>query len=373
MNEYFRVSRLILEKLIATDTSNPPGSEQPAAEYLAEFLTASGFTCTMQMIDTGRTNLIAELRKGVGPSLLYNGHLDVVPACGNWSFPPFQLTERDGKLYGRGSCDMKSGVAAMCAAAACMAKNPFSGTLRLLFVADEERRNRGAQTYLQHYAKSDYTVIGEPTNLHVAVAHRGICRDYITFFGKATHAALVRDEGCNSVLMAAKAVLALEKLSQKLECCRHPILPSPSVAVTLLEGYESENIIPARVKLLTDFRIHPGTTLEEAQEIVRKTLQDAGLEDFEIANHFFLSGGQLDEHDPFVTACCRIAAEISGQTEIPRAFGASCEQCFFEGKPTLICGPGSMEQAHTVDEYVQEEQLYRAVEFYIRLAEAILK
>ncbi len=373
MNESFRLSRLILEKLVATDTSNPPGSEQPAAEYLAEFLTACGFACVMQTIDAGRVNLIAELRRGAGPSLLYNGHLDVVPACGNWNFPPFRLTQRDGKLYGRGSCDMKSGVAAMCAAAAYMAKTPFSGTLKLLFVADEERGNLGAHTYLQHYEKSDYTVIGEPTNLHVAVAHRGICRNYVTFFGKAKHAALVRDAGHSSVLMAAKAVLALEELNQNLERRSHPILPSPSVAVTQLEGYEGENIIPARVRLLTDFRIHPGTTLEEAQETIRKTLQKAGLEDFAVENHFFLPGGQIDEHDPFVTACCRIAAEISGQAEAPQAFGASCEQCFFQGKPTLICGPGSMEQAHTADEYVQEEQLYRAVEFYIRLAQTILK
>ena len=148
MNKYFRCSRLILERLVEINTSNPPGGEQLAAEYLANFLTEFGFSCTIQVVDTGRANIIAELRKGSGPTLLYNGHLDVVPAGRDWSFPPFKLTQQDGKLFGRGSCDMKSGVAAMCAAAACIAKSRFSGTLRLLFVADEERGNQGIRHYL---------------------------------------------------------------------------------------------------------------------------------------------------------------------------------------------------------------------------------
>lgn len=373
MNEYDRLSRLILEQLVAMDTGNPPGGEQQAAEYLAELLRPYGFSCAVQPIGPGRANVIAELKKGCGASLLYNGHLDVVPATGSWNFPPFQLTKCDDKLYGRGSCDMKSGVAAMCAAAACLAERPFSGTLRLAFVADEERGNRGIRAYLEHYSKCDFTVVGEPTNLHVAVAHRGICRDFITLSGRAAHAALVREAGKSSVLKAAQAVLALEDLNQKLEGYRHPILPPPSVAVTQIVGFESENIIPARVKLLTDFRIHPGVTAPEAQELLRQALNDAGVSDFIMENHFFMPGGQLGAHDPFVETCCRVAAGLSGQPEKPRAFGASCEQCYLQEMPTLICGPGDMEQAHTVNEFVQEEQLYRAVEFYIRLAKIILK
>jgi acetylornithine deacetylase/succinyl-diaminopimelate desuccinylase-like protein len=371
MNEYYQLSRLILENLVAVDTSNPPGGEQPAAEYLAEFLTSVGFSCTLQTVDAGRANVIAQLQQGSGASLLYNGHLDVVPAGGNWSVPPFRLTERDGKLYGRGSCDMKSGVAAMCAAAACLAKSRFSGTLRLVFVANEERGNLGIQTYLRQYANSDYTVIGEPTNLHVAVAHRGICRDYITLHGRATHAALASDPENNAVLMAAETVLGLEKLNQELKSCRHPVLPPPGIVVTQLEGFEGENIVPGQVKLLTDFRILPGTTLEKAQDILRRALQRGGQKSFKLENHFFMPGGQLDACHPFVSACCRIAAEIFGREETPRAFDASCEQCYLQKMPTLICGPGDMKQAHTwMSSYRRTALSCRGILY--PLAEAIL-
>ena len=373
MNAYAKLSRKILEDLIAFDTVNPPGNERQAAEYLAEFLAKYGFFCTVQPVGTGRANVIAELQKGNGVTLLYNGHLDVVPAYGNWKFPPFQLTEQDGRLYGRGTCDMKGGVAAMCAAAARMAQIDYVGTLRLLFVAGEEMGSLGTKLYLQHHAKSDYTVIGEPTDLHVAVAHRGICRDRITVHGAAVHAALAHTKENNAVLMAAKAVLALEKLNQELKNSTHSVLPSPSVAVTMLEGYEAENTVPSEVRILTDFRIHPGTTADAVCNRLAEALIDAGLTAVTIENQSYMPGGELAVHDPFVTVCSRIAGELSGREEAPCAFEASCEQCYFQGKPTLICGPGNIVQAHTADEYLVEEQLYRAVEFYTRLASAILQ
>ena len=186
----------LLRELIGFDTVNPPGNEKPAARYLAGILEPMGFKCEVQDLGGSRANLIAVLDGGDGPELMLNGHLDVVPAVGEWDSSPFSMEEKDGKLYGRGTCDMKGGIAAMCEAAMrCAArKEPMKGKLKLLFVADEECSNLGTLSYLKTHERSDYAIIGEPTRLEVAVAHRGVSRDYIDVKGAPRHAALPAGE-----------------------------------------------------------------------------------------------------------------------------------------------------------------------------------
>ena len=129
----------ILAKLIEFQTVSPPGNEAPAAEFLAGLLQSRGFCVQVQQLGNNRANMIAWIGEE-GPELMLNGHLDVVPAAGEWTFPPFSMTRKEGRLYGRGSADMKGGVAAMCEAAIRFASKggPRRGRLKLLFVADEE-------------------------------------------------------------------------------------------------------------------------------------------------------------------------------------------------------------------------------------------
>ena len=137
-------------------------SRQPVS---AGILQTAGFRCEVQDLGGNRANLIAVLGGGDGPELMLTGHLDVVPAMGAWDSSPFSMAEKDGRLYGRGTSDMKGGIAAMCEAAmGCAArKETMKGSLKLLFVADEECSNLGTLSYLKTHGGSGYAIIGEPT------------------------------------------------------------------------------------------------------------------------------------------------------------------------------------------------------------------
>lgn len=359
----------LLERLVAFKTVSPPGNEEPAARYLAGLLEPLGFSCQVQKLGDNRANLIARLGTGDGPELMLNGHLDVVPAPGNWSGEPFCMRRRDGLLFGRGTADMKGGIAAMCqAAASAVGRGALKrGRLTLLFTADEECSNLGLHKYLEVNRPPDCCIIGEPTGLQVAVAHRGVSRDYIVLKGASRHAALLPRKG-DAVEKAARAVQALERLNQKLAGMSHPVLNAPSAAVTGISGYEKDNVVPGQVRLLVDFRLLPGMEQAQAEEILKQGLMAGGLfeDDFAVEPHFYMPGGELALDNPFLRLCLEERDRLLGPGKGPVAFGASCEQCFLAqaGSSVLICGPGELAQAHTVDEFTSEAQVRAAVRFY---------
>ncbi len=360
----------ILKKLIAFETVNPPGNEKWAADYLAELLTPYGFRCTVQDLGENRANLIAETGSEDGPELMLNGHLDVVPVSDGWTSNPFEAFFRGGRLYGRGSADMKGGVAAMCSAAMQYVREngaPQRGRLKLLFVADEESSNLGIRSYLKAHRPGTWAVIGEPTDLRIAVAHRGVSRDYIELHGKARHAALPETEE-SAVTKAARAIRAMESINRRLSAYTHEVLPSPSIAVTMLDGYEKDNVVPETVRLLLDFRILPRMTHEAVEEILRTGMEQEGIRGYKVVPHFYMPGGETPSSDPFVKLCLEAKSETceTDGEELPCAFDASCEQCFLveQGVKTIICGPGSLSEAHTANEFTEVWQVEKAKEIY---------
>lgn len=360
----------ILKKLISLPTVNPPGNEKWAADYLAELLEPCGFRCTVQDLGENRANLIAEAGNEEGPELMLNGHLDVVPVSDGWTSNPFEATLREGRLYGRGSADMKGGVAAMCSAAMQYVREngaPTRGKLKLLFVADEESSNLGVHSYLQEHRPGTWAVIGEPTDLKIAIAHRGVSRDYIDLHGMARHAALPETEE-SAVTKTARAIHAIERINRKLIAYRHEVLPPPSIAITMINGYEKDNVAPETVRLLLDFRILPGMRHEDVQEILRAGLEQEGIGGYTMAPHFYMPGGETASSDPFVKLCLEAKREVCGSDgeERPCAFDASCEQCFLveQGVKTIICGPGSLSEAHTANEFTDVQQVEKAQEIY---------
>lgn len=363
----------ILEELIKIDTTNPPGNEKNAVGYLRLlFSKYEGIHVEVQDLGNNRANLTAAYGEEE-PELIFCGHLDVVPAAEGWTVPPFQPIWKENRIYGRGASDMKGGVAAMSAALIRLAKEKVKlrGRVTLVFVADEEFCNLGIHHFLQEKRKTCFAVIGEPTELHVATAHRGVLRDYINITAPSYHAALPERTN-NAVNHAAEAVLSVFHLNEKLKAYTHEILPPPSIAVTKIEGYENDNIVPGNVRILTDFRILPGMGFKECREIEKQALN--GIEKYTIEKHFFMSGGEISSQHKYVKKCCEIGERILQREQKPIAFDASCEQCFLveQGIPTLICGPGSLEQAHVADEYVEKEQIQLAEQYYLKIAEEIL-
>lgn len=365
----------IFEALMAQDTINPPGNEKRGALCLKEIFDREGIPCEVQDLGDNRANFIASF--GEGDKILeYSGHLDVVPCVGNWQHTAIGTTEEGELIYGRGACDMKGGVAAMCSAAISMFrdKTPLNGQIRLTFVADEEDANLGMHAFLDSHKAATYTILGEPTDLHVAIAHRGVGRYYIDLLGHACHAALRSTEE-TAVAKAARAVMAIEDLNKQLESMTHDVLPSPSIVVTMVQGYEKDNVVPGKVRLLVDFRVLPGMTEPQTRKLVQDALDVHGIVGFELTKHFFMPGGEVAQAHPFVSACVEQAEKLNERKEAPQAFGASCEQCFLveAGSATVIIGPGSLDQAHTVDEFVEKAQLLRAAKLYREIAMDVLK
>ena len=370
--------RSILEKLVRINTVNPPGNELDAAKCLEELLGQAGFKCEIHKISDTRANLIAVLGNNTEKELILNGHLDVVPVTEGWRTNPFQVFEKNGLLYGRGTADMKGGIAAMCAAAIRVAKEgiDLKGRLQLVFVADEEDANLGLHRLMQdkklNYSNM-YVVIGEPTELQVGVAHRGVARHYIDIKGIPRHAALSADEG-DAVRHAADAIQTLYKENVRLAETHHTILPPPSISITMIQGYQKDNIVPGVIRLLTDFRILPGMQEREVRELLIDILARKSIEAV-VSPLFFMPGGEIDISDFFVKECLSLAEDVLGRNRQPTAFSASCEQCFWceKGAKALIIGPGSLRQAHTDDEYVSCEQIEAAEEFYYKMIRRILE
>lgn len=365
----------LLEQLVSFDTTSPPGNERSAAIFLAEVLKSYGFHCEVQELGNNRANLIAVIGEGAGPELMLNGHLDVVPAHGQWRSNPFVMTRENGRFYGRGTSDMKGGIAAMCEAAIRISQKggPKKGRLKLLFVADEECSNLGTMKYLEVYGASDYAIIGEPTGLEIAIAHRGVSRNYVDLHAPARHAALPAAER-DSIEKAGLSIWAVKRLNRELSAMSHEVLPPPCISITMMHGYEKDNVVPGTTRMLLDFRILPGMSQQQAEKLIRNGLRKSGLTDCSIIPHFYMPGGELPSDNPFVGLCLEERKRLFQSESRPQAFGASCEQCFFVGHgiQTLICGPGNLTQAHTVDEFLEEGQIREAVDLYERIIDKII-
>lgn len=366
----------ILEKLISINTTNPPGNELSLAQIIGEILNRYNINYTIHDLGENRGNLIASIGNGNGPSLMFNGHLDVVPAIGNWKSDPFICNFREGRIYGRGTADMKGGLAAMISAAIYLKEHigRAKGKLILLFVADEENANLGIKSYLKKNSDTcDYAIIGEPTNLKVAIAHRGVAREYILITGKSRHSALPELEQ-DSITRTELAIHVIKELNNKLKKITHPVLPSPSIAITQIEGYEKDNVVPGAVKLLLDFRILPGMTYEDVVSILKKELSSVLNGYFSISPHFFMPGGEVSVDNSFANLCLQESNKVLQQSNRLYAFDASCEQCFLtnQGVQAIILGPGSLSEAHTVDEFSTKEEIQKAEELYVSIINKVL-
>lgn len=366
--ENFPNSEDILEKLISFETVN--GNEAACAQWIAHLLDSLGMNVSLQDLGNARANVFARI--GRGHQLLLCGHLDVVPAQGAWTTPPFELVKENGFYFGRGCADMKGAIAAMISAARqfLVSDEPLQKGFALLFVADEEKDNLGTTSFLRKQIENiKYCVIGEPTDLQIAVAHKGVARFRITVHGKSTHSSIPH-EGVNAIQGAALLVTAIGQEDNSLSQTQHRILPPPSLNVTVLHAGEQDNIIPGEASMIVDYRLLPGTSYNDAlakiEAIVGRVQSDHPAFGFSILKHAYCPGGEVSPDEYLVKKCCIIAEESLRGEFKPQAFPATCEQALFvnAGISTVICGPGNISQAHTVNEFLLESQLIKAEKLY---------
>lgn len=368
----------LLQKLIQIQTVNPPGNEKDLALFIADLLHEDGVGITVQDLGNNRANLIADIGNDNGPLLIFNGHLDVVPATGEWIHPPFSAFTDGSFIYGRGSADMKAGLAAMIIAFMSFFHKELKGRLRLLFVADEESFNLGTTSYMKNIPQtgntSKYALIGEPTELNVCRGHLGVERYWIHCKGKSAHSSKP-EEGVNAIGIASILYASLDAYHKMLRQ-KKGFFGSPSCTVTMITGGEKMNLVPSSCKLMVDRRTIPGETPEGVLKELQGIIDNAfpGQQHLVSVEPFFsLLPAEIPEDSLFLQTASRLAKKVNPLEKV-MGFEAGCEQGLLlsGGIEALVYGPGSIKMGHVENECVPIDQLKSAVRFYEQLASEIL-
>ncbi|WLI77371.1 M20 family metallopeptidase [Kosakonia sp. H02] len=371
-----------LSALVAINTENPPGHEREAAECVAGWLTQAGFDLSFSEYAPGRTNVIAVLKNGAGPCFAFNTHLDTVPAGSGWTGDPFTLTEREGRLYGRGSCDAKGPLVAMVEALRLLAahQEAWSGTLMGVFTADEEVASEGAKFYVNDAPPAiDFAVIGEPTSNATFSAHKGSLRPRVKVKGVTAHSG-TPELGINAIYQSAKLLGMIEEAHhQQVRCRCHALVGNASLTVTRIHGGHADNVVPDSCELLLDRRMVPGEDEDavkaELQQLLEHAKATSGIE-AEITAWQPTTGGatETDSSEAIVqhslTACRRHGQAQPG----PFGFQGGCDLVHFRalGAKGVVIGPGSLAVAHKPDEFVPVEEFIAAASIYLDVALAML-
>ena len=362
----------LTQRLVAFDTVNPPGNERECARHLADLLQAAGFEVQLVALGDerkGRASLIA--RKGTpgaaGP-LVFTGHIDVVPlGTKAWTQEPFAGAIVGDKLYGRGSSDMKGGVAAFVIAAIEEAHRAGDGMqIALIITAGEETGCDGAQAIVAAgiQGKAGALVVAEPTANMPYVGPKGALWLRGIALGKTAHGSMP-DQGDNAVYKAARA-------THRLSCFHfgvspHPTLGAPTLNVGTFHGGLNINSVPDRAVIEIDLRTIPGMDHASLREEVSAHMQ----EEMQVETTIDLPGVWTSPDGPWVERTVAIASQVTGEPFALKTAtyfsDASVLVPALGGAPTLILGPGEPTQAHQTDEWCSVERIHQATAIYRRM------
>ena len=360
---------------VAVDTRNPPGNEAPIEEVVRASLDARVASWESIEPAPGRLSLVGSLPSVEGrPTLIVNGHLDVVPVNASaWSHDPFDPQVVDGRIYGRGTADMKGGiVAAICALDALEAAGR-APACNIVFhlVADEERGGRwGTQALLEAgLIQGDACLVPEPTDLQLCVAERGLLQARVHVAGRPGHGSRPR-EGVSAIEHAAQIVLALH--AADFPGVDHPLLGKPTANVGTIAGGSTFNTVAESCVVGVDRRILPGATAASTEAEIVALIDSAGIDglrySFEIDT--FGEASEMSPDDPWAAAVGSAVALATGVQPSVIGMTFTTDARFVRnqaGIPAVVCGPGSIDQAHGDDEYVTISQLVDATVAYAEL------
>ena len=363
-------------ELVRVDSRNPslvPGGpgEHAVARSLAEVLSAWGLQVELRDAAPGRPNVIARAGQPGGRTLMFNGHLDVVGVEG-MIHPPWDAAERDGSIYGRGSSDMKAGVAAMCAAAARVAAE-IDGQVIVTAVVDEEYESIGTRAIVESGVRADAAIVTEPTRLAIMPAHLGFVWIDVTTHGRAAHGSRW-DLGVDAIRHAGLVLAELDRIDAEILPARgHPLLGRPSVHASLIEGGTGMSTYPDRCTLRIERRTIPGESADQVRAEIEGACKRAagGRPNFhaDVAVTFAQTPSDVSAEAPIVAALsnalgsCGEVSRIEGMTAWTDAALLNAA-----GIPAICFGPGDITLAHAAEEYVSVGEIERAAQVLAQLA-----
>jgi len=357
----------LTRELISFNTINPPGNESEIATKLGKILADNGFEVSLPVYDKNRLHLVAE--KGVSGTeapLVLSGHFDTVPLGElSWSREPFSGETDGDRIYGRGSSDMKGGVAAMTVAAIeATAEFSPSGGIRLIFTAGEELGCQGVQQLVNTHKKlgeARAVIVGEPTANIPATGHKGALYLKVTTQGKTAHSSMP-ELGDNAIYKAAKCISKIEAFRFGAE--RDMLLGYPSINVGKMQGGMNINSVPDHAEFSIDIR---STSMIEHHSVLERLFHELG-EDVAIETLVDLNPVITRESDPFVQlvydVCLTDRQDDTRSKSLPYLTDGSVLQAYYGGVPCIILGPGEPGMAHQTDEFCSIEKIKQAVSNY---------
>ncbi|HEY5411844.1 MAG TPA: acetylornithine deacetylase [Caulobacteraceae bacterium] len=373
----------ILERLIAFDTTSRQSNLELIA-FAEQRLSACGATFyRVGNAEGSKANLIARIGPETDGGVMLSGHTDVVPVDGQaWTSDPFVLTRRDGRFYGRGAADMKAFLALALAAAPDFAAAGLKRPVQMAFSYDEEIGCLGAPSLIEALVRSgprpSAVIVGEPTNMETVAGHKGIATFRVTVTGKEAHSSLTH-LGVSAIMEAAKLIAALADIAAELARGADPSSPfipkGASLTIGQIHGGTAVNILARECVFAFDLRAPPGV---DARKVLKPVFDLAARLDTELEARAPEAGVRIDQRsmtppmrpDPEGAAEV-LARRLAGDNGPARVVSYAAEAGQFQeaGYSTVICGPGSIEQAHQPDEYLEVSQLERGAAFMTRLVE----
>lgn len=381
----------LLRPLIEVDTSNPPGRNYTRiVKIIEQQLAPTG--CEVQLVEApenrvkelykevesvsgSRINLIASLRRGKGKTIILNGHTDVVPANGIWMYPPFKLSKKGRKWYGRGVADMKGALATLILVFKELADNPnWKGTIILTAVADEEIGGYTGTAYLHDsgLVKGDYCIVGDGDATHITNAANGCLRFRVTLKGKSVHASR-NWLGVNAINKAAKLITRLEEYNDSLHNKKSKVLVNPdfgvdritpSLTVGLIKGGTKVNIVPDKCVVNIDRRTIPeenkGEAIIEFEEILKEFKRKDEDFDYNLLTGGFHDSFQIPEDNELIITLRRAYEEVT-KSRCEVWGGLGCYDAAHVAKhniPVAVLGASRVDSnIHGINEQVRIEDL----------------
>jgi succinyl-diaminopimelate desuccinylase len=360
----------LTRKLLSFNTINPPGAEEACAAYLGSLLEAAGFHVEYAAFAPTRTSLVARIGRDMDkPPLGFTGHMDTVPLGGaQWKHDAFGASLEGGRLYGRGSSDMKSGVAGFVVAALASAERlRRSPGVTLVLTADEECGCGGA-AHLARQTTLLGTVgallVGEPTANYPLVGHKGALWLEARTSGVTAHGSMP-ERGDNAIYKAVTAVDALRRFD--FGVAPHPLMGRPTLNVGTLHGGLNVNSVPDRATIGIDIRTIPG----QDHRALRSRLEHALGEAVEIAPIVDVEAVYSDPGGEWMQQVFATAARTTGERPEPRSASyftdAAVLNAVYRNVPICVLGPGEPQLAHQTDEHCLVDRVEQSVAIYAEL------
>jgi len=360
--------------LLKIKSVNPPGDELAAAEYIFGVMAKAGLEAELVKHSPTRASVLVRLRgSGKAPALLFSGHIDTVPVGAEaWVHEPFSGSVADGKIWGRGSADMKGGVAALMVAMKILAeaRSPLKGDIILAATAGEEINSLGATVIASRkdLGPVQAVLIPEPSANELFIAEKGAFWVELTTQGKTAHGSMP-DLGRNAVLMMVRLIEAFEKLDIPFKA--HPLLDGFSRSVNTISGGVKTNVVPDACTATIDMRTVPGQDHQAILGQIEGLIADLGgkIADFRASAKIINDRAPVETpaDNPAVGVFSEVIGEATGRSPVPKG-----TRYFTDGvvlapalnAPLLICGPGAPGLAHQPNEYIEIDKLLESVRIY---------